>query len=325
MKASRSAVSDKAAFPGCRRAQLSKPAAVAKRFAAAAALASVLAGCATAPPAPLPPLVLDAADPVITVALAGVPLRLRVVLDQRNAVELNPDAAARLALAWEPGQDLQVGRVELHSEVAIASLRIGDRDAPIQVARRDRPCCAGVDGEVGPDLLPFAEVRWLRPAAPPATSTRTLPLEQSDRFGLFAPAGQILLRFSATQPASVATAAAGAILAQRWGGRWDGVERRITAAFGVDRPARDLVFAHPGVLAGFRFDRLTVRIADYAGGEHLPEDAVQPGEVVVRRPIAAQLGWAAVTIGADRLNRCAEIVYRADPRSLTLACAFDVP
>jgi hypothetical protein len=305
--------------------QLSKPATVAKRFAAAAALTGILAACVTAPQEPVGPLVLDADDPVISVALAGVPLRLRVVLDQRNAIELNPDAAARLALAWEPGQDLQIGRITLPSEVAIASLRIGDHEQPIQVARHNRPCCAGVDGEVGPDLLPYAEVRWLRPAAPPAHSTRTLPLEQSDRFGLFAPADQITLRFSATQPQSVATAAAGAILARSWGGRWDGVERRIIAPFGVDRPARDLVFAHVGALAGFRFGRLTVRTADYAGGEHLPNDIIQPDEVVVRKRVSAQLGWPAVTIGADRLNRCAEIIYRARPRSLTLGCAFDVP
>jgi hypothetical protein len=57
----------------------------------------------------------------------------------------------------------------------------------------------------------------------------------------------------------------------------------------------------------------------------LPEDSAAPGELVIRHGLPPQHGWAAVTIGADRLSRCAEIVYRAEPRSLTLHCAFDRP
>jgi len=32
-----------------------------------------------------------------------------------------------------------------------------------------------------------------------------------------------------------------------------------------------------------------------------------------------------LTYGADRLSRCAEIIYTAIPRSLKLHCAFDIP
>jgi hypothetical protein len=286
----------------------------------------LVAGCATTPtPPPLPPLLLDAADPVIAVTIQGVPMRLRVVLDQRNSIELNEDAAARLTLAWQPDVGLNVGRVTLLSEAAIADLRIADFAGKVQVSHHYRACCAGVDGEVGPDVLPYSSVRWERAGAPMPNGARVLPLDQSDTFGLASPDDGLLLRFDLLRADSTATAAAGAILAKRWGGRWAGAPTTRRAAFGVVRPVRPLAFARPGALAGFRFDQLLVRELDFPGRDALPDDPAEPGEVVVAHPLDRQRPWPAVTFGADRLGRCAEISYAATPRSLTLRCAFDQP
>jgi hypothetical protein len=271
------------------------------------------------------PLVLDAADPVIAVTIQNVPMRLRVVLDQRNSIELNADAAARLPLAWQPDADLVVGRVTLHSEAAIATVRIGAREYRMQAAHHHRACCADVDGEVGPDLLPFPSVRWERRGAPAANGTRALPLEQSAMFGLASPDGPLLLRFDLRHRDSTATAASGAILAQAWGGRWQGDTSAIRAAFDVTRPVRLMVFDRPGLLAGFRFDRLLVRTLDFPGHDKLPGEAPSPDEVVVARPLDRQRTWPAVTFGTDLLDRCSDITYSAQPRSLTLRCAFDAP
>ena len=84
-----------------------------------------------------------------------------------------------------------------------------------------------------------------------------------------------------------------------------------------------MIFGHPVTLAGFQFDRLLVRISDFGGNEILPTEPVPSGEVVVRHALVHQAAWPVVTIGNDRLSRCAEIVYRAVPRSLVLHCAFD--
>jgi hypothetical protein len=262
---------------------------------------------------------------VIEAEIQGVPLRLRVDLDQQDSIELNPAAAARLPIVWENGFAMDVGRVRLESRIAAAQIRIADRTVPSRVSEHGRDCCAGLDGAIGPDLLPYASVHWRRTDAPAPTGTLPFLLEASPTTGLSAASDVdgVRLRFAFVQPATIGTAAAGAILARLWGGRWSGPAGQVTLAFGISRPARTIAFARPGMLAGFRFDQLQVRISDFAGDEKLPSDPNRVDDVVISHRLSRQHAWPAITLGADRLSRCAEIVYYAVPRSLTLHCAFD--
>lgn len=293
-------------------------------------LALALAGCATiAPKSPQlrAELALAAADPVVEAMIAGVPVRLRVDLAAHDTIELNPATAARLPLKYESGPDVYVGRIRLAGRTAIAKVRIGAVERPLQVVEHGRDCCAGVDGAIGPQLLPYGRVVWRNPAAPVPNGAIELTLDDDASTGLSAlvprEAMGIRVRFALSQAQSGATAAAGAILAKAWGGAWDGQQVRVPAAFGIRRPARMVLFAHPATLAGFRFDRLVVRTADFGGSERLPVDPVGADEIVVSKTLPRQEAWPAVTLGTDRLDRCSEIVFAAEPRSLTLRCAFD--
>jgi hypothetical protein len=272
-------------------------------------------------------LIVDAADPIVAVEIEGVPLRLRVDLDQQDSIELNPVSAARLAVKWEDGLLIDVGRVRLSSRVAAVSMNVGGRVVLAQVSEHGRDCCQGVDGAISPILLPFATIYWRREGAQAPTGSLFLPLDASPTTGLSAASDLpgVRLRFSLGQQETVATAAAGAALSSLWKGHWAGPPRRVLVAFGVARPARTMTFERPGLLAGFRIDRLPVRLSDFAGDTKLPGDALDADDVVVSHKLERQHAWPAVTIGADRLSRCAEIVYRAVPRSLTLHCAFDRP
>jgi hypothetical protein len=289
-----------------------------------------LSGCVTmpsAPPRPTGELALDAADPVIDAVIAGVPVRLRVDLDAHDTIELNPATAARLPLKYDSGVDVLVGRVLLTGWSAIAKVRIGTVERPLQVVQHGRICCEGVDGAIGPHLLPYGRVVWRNAAAPAPTDAVALVIEDDDATGLSAPADRaavgVRVRFAFDQALSGATASAGAILAKALDGQWDGSPIQMPAAFGIKRPARVVRFARPVTLAGFRFDRLLVRTADFGGSERLPVDPVSPDEIVVSHRLPRQEAWPAVTLGADRLARCAEIVFVAEPRSLMLRCAFD--
>lgn len=272
-------------------------------------------------------LVLDAAEPVIAATIAGVAMRLRVDLSAHDTIELNPAAAARLPLHYVGGPDILVGRIRLLGRTAIARVRIGSVERPLTVIEHGRDCCVGVDGMIGPQTLPYDHVLWRNSAAPIPNRMIVLPLDDDPSTGLSAPvpreAARIRVRFAFWQPESGATAAAGAILATAWGGRWAGPEQSVSAAFAIKRPARPVIFDRPATLAGFRFDRLMIRTADFGGYEQLPTDPVSANEIVVTRKMQRQEGWPAVTLGADRLGRCAEIAFSAAPRSLTLHCAFD--
>ena len=279
---------------------------------------------------PQPPsgdLLLDAADPVIAVEIQKVPMRLRVDLDRQDSIELNPAAAARLPVQWFAGDPTDVGRVRLSSQVAGVVLTVHGRKVPVEVSQHGRDCCTDTDGVIGPDLLPFATVRWRNAAAPTPTASRVLPLEVSETTGLSAAsdAGNVRLRFALGAPETIATAAAAATLVRLWNGRWSGAERRVSLVFGITRPARPMVFARPGQVAGFPLDHVLVRLSDFAGDSKLPTDPAQAGEFVIAHRLGHQPAWPAVTIGADRLSRCAEIIYAAVPRSLTLRCAFGTP
>ncbi len=279
------------------------------------------------PPAPAGELVLDARAPVIAVELAGVPLRLRVDLDQHDSVQLNPAAAARLPVTWENDLPLEVGRVQLSSRVAPAILKVGGRTLPAQVAESGRDCCQDADGAIGPDMLPYASVRWRRSDAPASTGVHVLPITSDRETGLSGPSGvgTVRVRFALAADQTIGTAAAGAILAQTWGGRWAGTERRVPITLGVSRPARPIGFTRPGSLIGYGFDQLLVRTSDFGGDTKLPPDPLEPGEIVVSHHLSPQREWAAVTLGRDRLERCGDIVFDVLTRSLALHCAFDQP
>ena len=144
-------------------------------------------------------------------------------------------------------------------------------------------------------------------------------------FGLSVPSEmpKLRLRLALSQSDTIGTAAAGALLARDYGGHWQGEPGRVTLAFGVSRPARTIAFTRKLSLGGFRFDHLLLRISDFAGDEDLPTDPVDHDDVIIAGHLERQRAWRAVTLGQDRLSRCAEIVYAAVPRTLTLRCAFD--
>jgi hypothetical protein len=298
------------------------------------ALPIALAGCTPRPEPPhiLPELVLDMADPMVEARIGGVALRLRVDLDRRNSLELNPGAAARLPLMFEEGMGLLVGRVELKERNAAAPVTFDGATVPLTLSTYDRDCCTGSDGAIGPDLLPYDRVRFVRGGAADVAGGGTrirLPLVRRAETGLSAvmqtAAGGVFVGFSLGQPRTLATAAAGAILAEANGGRFVGQEFDVAPAFGVIRPARMIAFDRPPLAAGFRIAELAVRIGDFRGDHELPREAAQHGDIVVQRHSRAQAAWPAILIGRDRIDRCSEILFRRDPAELTLHCTFDAP
>ncbi len=278
-------------------------------------------------PAPLVgTLDLDMADPVITIRVNDVPLRLRVDFDQRDVVELNTAAVSRLPLPFERGSTDNVGRVAISSLVAIGTFVLNGRTVAVTLSSHG-DCCAGVDGAISPALLPYAEIRFHR--AGPLGITRTFTMQRSADYGLSAdqPIGPntVRVQFSLARAESLATAAAGSIIAAAHGGRFDGGYAPTPIAFGISRPARLIAFATPVTLAGFRFDSLRTRTADFGGKHRLPRDPAEPGEILVERKVKPQAAWPAVILGRDRLDRCTDIRFRPAALGLTVTCAFDDP
>jgi len=302
---------------------------------ALAALASCATPRTTEPPPPTGELLLDMANPVIAVKIGKVPMRLRVGLEQKSLIELNPAAAERLRanppdkkFGFTEGFEAHVGRETLKGIEAAAPVRINGRNLLVLVASHGRDCCAGVDGEIGLGLLPYATVRFVRPGSADAGDSADFLIEDSNERGpqtmLMIGKQQMFVQFSLARPQSFATWSAGAILARQYGGRLGG-SGTIIGAFGISRPTALLTFKRTADIAGFRFDTLLVRTADFAGKYDFPSDADEPEEndIVVKKKVRQQDPWPVVLIGADRLDRCAEARYDTLSHVLSLRCAAE--
>lgn len=274
---------------------------------------------------PAPPvgiLALPLPDPVVVATVEGVPLRLRVVLDGRGVVALNRAAMARLPLRFEPTAAADIGRVSLPGIAAPAMLLIAGRAVATSLWSYG-DCCDGVDGSIDAALLPFAEIRLTREGMAGGTE-RTFVMRRDDDHGMSTRetvGGRAFsIQFALDRPETLATAASGAMLAEAWGGRFAGGYAPAVVAWGVSRPSRTIAFARAGRLAGFRFDTIRTRTADFAGRGRLPADPATPGEILVRRKVRPQYGWPVVTIGRDRLDRCGELRLDTQMLRLTLRC-----
>ena len=283
------------------------------------------------PPPPTGELLLDMADPVIELPVGRVVLRLRVALEQKRLIELNPAAVERLnadppdrRFRFESGFEAQVGREVLPGIQAPAEVRINDRRMLVALSSHGRDCCQGVDGEIGIGLLPYARIRFVRAGTLPPTNSADFLIDDNDEHGpqTRLPTGKenVFVQFSLQRPDSVATGSAGAILARAHGGRLAEGGSTI-AAFGIERPTAMLRFQRPVPLAGFRFDHIPVRTADFGGRLAFPTDPGEPADIVVRKKVTPQSAWPVVMIGRDQLDRCAEAVFDGIARTLTLRCA----
>ncbi len=285
------------------------------------------------PPPPTGELLLDMADPVIELSIGKVPLRLRVGLEQKNIIELNPAAADRLAanppdknFRFERGFDAWIGREKLEGIETAAPITINKRKLLVLVASHGRDCCAGVDGEIGLGLLPYATIRFVRAGmADPGRSAEFLLDDSSERgpqTTIAVGSTPIFLQFSFDRIDSVATSSAGVILARTYGGGITAKGGSTISAFGIKRPTETLTLKRPVDLAGFRFNQLPVRVADFAGKFSFPYDPDEPGDIVVQKRTKQQDAWPVVLIGRDRMDRCAEALYDTIARKLTLRCTF---
>lgn len=267
---------------------------------------------------------LALADPVVSARIGDLRLRLRVDFDQRDSIELNPEAAARLPIVFEPGGDAEVGRVILPGRMAITKMTIEGQEAEIQLATHGRHCCDNADGTIGVALLPFETTRLVGRDSAPLSAERTYRTSYSKEAGLeigqSTPAGAVRVQFSLGRYGAVATKAAGTVLARGYGGRLDKGYTHIVGPFGIARPVRALTLSRPAWLAGFPVDRLQVRTADFGGRRTFPGEGPQRGEIVVRKRVKAHHDWPSILLGRDYLERCGEIIFRKVTRTLSLRC-----
>lgn len=284
---------------------------------------------------PLPPLVLDAAAPIVILLIDGQPLRLRVDHGVSRDVMINASAAARLGLAT-PGRlvagkpaDLgktatQVGKVKSVETTSREVLTYRDRSLVATLAWPRNDHVAGADGMINPRQLPHDVVRIVRRVAAASDAASVMPLRWSSGRGMLGTLphkdDDIDIVISPAIEVTLATAAAGSLLAKSHGGMLTGPARTLPIAHGVSRPVRDLVFARPVEVAGVKVSRAATRVFDWSGRTDIPDADLAPGEAVVKSSAGRQGQWAKLTLGDDVLAACAEINWYREPMRMEMVC-----
>ena len=284
-------------------------------------LALALPAAARGATAPAGTLTLPWHAPYVTALLDGQTVRLRVNFDAAGLVALTPQAARRLGLGQEAPGLVLVGPVRVPAATRMARAVITGRPASVRLIWADRPPVeeAGIDGVISPGALPFAHVRVERAGVPRGRVTG-LAARYSPTDGLVAPLDDtgITLRLAPQRADSMATAAAGALLMRKMGGRVDPApDATRIILYGIARPVALLSLGRPLRLAGLEVRRLLVRTGDY-GAVSLTRDGAAD-EIVVTGQSGARPRLS-LTLGADQLGGCAALEWDATARRILLDC-----
>lgn len=296
------------------------------RFARLSLLLLLAAPAGARPtPAPLPPLVLNAAAPQISARIAGQPVTLTVDLGGDPLIQVNPDVAARLPLLREDRGTFRVAvgqtsaAVPFSREMVEIAGRVSDEVrvlTPNTAPDGQRP---GSDGIIGLALLPHAVVELRYRAATAGDRTASVAAGRGGRsssigFPWALPnADEIEIELEPLRATSVASVAGASRIAAVADGRLQGPVRRVMIGYGVARPVRRLVLARPITIAGVRVGDMDVRLYDWAGRAELPPDGDADDAAVVIGKRGRQRGWPILKLGHDVLSRCASITWRRDP------------
>jgi hypothetical protein len=220
---------------------------------------------------------------------------------------------------------IQLGPLLARGRFGRAEARIGGQAGTRIFAWFAQPAVDGVDGLISPGELPYDSVtfRW----------ADGRPRERSFAFrGQFSPlagfsmpvrvdAHLVNVKFSVAEPASVATAAAGSVIARDYRGGWAGEVRRHHIALSVLRPVRPLALGRAFPVGGMPVSRFLVRIRDHGGNMQLPSDVIaDQDEIVVTAPGAAQPVRFLLVLGQDQFTGCSSLTYHRRSVRLVARC-----
>ena len=260
----------------------------------------------------------------------GVAVRIHVGPDMPYRPFLTGRVAAAAHLVPVPVPHvIRVGPVRVDGTPGTAFIAMAGKGFLRGISWFEAPMAEGADLAIGPQALPWNQVRFrLRPARPGERRLR-FPIVRENlistvvRFRIGRQ--EVRLGFAPDRPTSLATAAAGALLAETNGGSLGETRERVRLATGVERPARPMRLAHPLSIDGLMLASLLVRTRDFGGATSLPgltapDEEASPDEVVVTARADTSPAVYYIMLGADALAPCSSITFDNVRRRVELSC-----
>lgn len=273
-------------------------------------------------------------DFLIPVKIGEQVLRLRVDPGMPGTRVLNPDVAARLSLKpskmW--GHWDRIGPIIVKSSTAKIEVDY------LPIRRKDRFAWStyrvieDADGVIAPSALPYDQVTFSLAAARPGETLITLPLQSTGLLGwggnatsLTVGETEIRVIFRLDREENVLIAPTGKLIADAYGGALIGQIRPFNVRYGIERPVRLMVLAHPLLLGGRAIANPWIRVSDFGDATRIPDGeapAADPDEIVVHaeNKHKKKKSFQLIALGRSFLAGCSSMTYDFKQKQIRLSC-----
>lgn len=284
-------------------------------------------------PVPLPEELVLRGDNIVTVTLAGVPVRLEVSAEAFGPPVINPDIAVGALLVAESRRGWRFGPVVVEGEAAGAPLDFGAGAVWKTVSWSARPASAKADGMIGVHHLPYKRVTFILADPAPGETIQRFALRRAGgdtntRLGTEVVVGKkkLMMIFVPERAENLITApTANFIATHQEGGFEPGSAGIALMDFAVERPTRMMRIAEPILLGDLPVDRFAVRVEDYGEPRRVGEIAADdprfdPNKILVSRRKGRGKPDLLTRIGRDQIAHCSSLTYDFGLSEIRLSC-----
>jgi hypothetical protein len=180
----------------------------------------------------------------------------------------------------------------------------------------------------GPYAIPAPVIRFTLRPAQPGEIRFSMPLMDEDKRGqastrMVFGKTKVYFAFAPHFETTLASAAAGSVIAQNYGGEFVGDPKPVVVAYNIARPARPVQLKTPIAFGPVALSKLLVRSRDY-GETNAIKEAKSPDasedEILVQAKRKGTNPEYFVYIGNDFLKNCSSITYDKPGKTVTLSC-----
>jgi hypothetical protein len=241
------------------------------------------------------------------------------------------DALAKDDFDTSPPRYIQsaVGKIKIRGQQRPAKVRFGNQSDNQYVQWYQTDIHKFGEALAGPFAIPAPVIRFaLRPEQRGETQFSmplvTDPKRRVASTQTFIGKKKVYFAFAPQFETTLASAAAGAVIAQNYGGEFVGDPVPVVVAFNVARPARPVQLKSPLPLGVLTISKFQIRSRDYGDTSAIKEakspNAAEENEILVQAKRKGTDPEYFVYVGNDMLKNCSSITYDKPARTVTLSC-----
>jgi hypothetical protein len=222
-----------------------------------------------------------------------------------------------------------IGTVKVRGQQRPAKIGLGGKTDNKLVTWYQTDMHNFAEAHAGPYAIPAPIIRFtLRPTQ--AGETRfSMPLMSENRRRMASTRmvigkTKVYFAFAPHFETTLASAGAGAVIAQNYGGEFVGDPKPVIVAYNVARPARPVQLKTPIAFGPVALSKFLVRSRDYGDTNAIKEakslDESEEGEIIVQAKRKGTNPEYFVYVGNDFLRNCSSITYDKPGQTITLSC-----